>query len=113
MTTSRDDVYRAAGSSSVADAPEPMTIAQMRRHVRCRIGAQQAPRRLGQLGSMPPRATSGTRIYPASQETDGRWSADRGTRTAHPGGLIDRQALALIEPHTKSGDWIELLPLPT
>jgi molybdopterin molybdotransferase len=77
------------------------------------MAAQQAPPCLGQLGSMPPHDTSGTRIYPASQETDGRWSADRGTRSAHLCGLIGRQALALIESHTKSGDWIELLPLPT
>jgi hypothetical protein len=108
MTTCRDDVYRAA-----ADAPQLMTIEQTRRRVPWRIGTQQAPPRLRQLGSMPPRDTSGTRIHPATQETDGRWSADRGTCTAHLGGLIDRQALALIESHTKYGDWIELLPLPT
>lgn len=53
-----------------------------------------------------------TRILPARQRPDGKWSASEATHTPHLAGLIGSSALALIPPKTENTEVVELLPLP-
>ncbi|WP_141717722.1 NTP transferase domain-containing protein [Nocardia altamirensis] len=78
----------------------------------------------GRTGGAPGRALlgplhnaaeiSGTvaRIVPASFAPQGGWLGDPNIRTAHLGGLIDRDGLVIVPADAVDGATVEFLPLP-
>ncbi|PXX69055.1 molybdopterin biosynthesis enzyme [Nocardia tenerifensis] len=53
-----------------------------------------------------------TRIVPARFAPAGGWLGDPSVRTAHLGGLIDRDGLVVVPPDAADGATVEFLPLP-
>ncbi|WP_280490814.1 hypothetical protein [Nocardia farcinica] len=47
-----------------------------------------------------------------ARAAEGGWLGDAAVRTAHLGGLIDRDGLAVVPPGARDGDPVEILPLP-
>jgi molybdopterin biosynthesis enzyme/molybdopterin-guanine dinucleotide biosynthesis protein A len=72
----------------------------------------RARARTGRLANA--HAVSGpvTRVLPALALPDDTWLADAAVRTAHLGGLLGRDALAVIPPNAPDHALVELLPLP-
>lgn len=80
----------------------------------------------GRTGSQPPRPLIGplhnaaeiagpvTRIVPARSTTDptGGWIGDAAIRTAHLGGLVDRDGLVVVPAGTYDGTPVEFIPVP-
>jgi len=66
----------------------------------------------GSVANAADAGTSVTRIVPVVRQVDGTWRADTVVRTAHLGGLIGREALALLPPDPIDGQTVELLSLP-
>lgn len=54
-----------------------------------------------------------TRLLAVRANLDGHWFAELNTRTAHLAGIIDCDALAIVEPDALDGDVVELVDLPT
>ncbi|WP_227996218.1 NTP transferase domain-containing protein [Nocardia australiensis] len=53
------------------------------------------------------------RVVPARIAPTGGWDGDPHIRTAHLGGLIDRDGLVIVPADAIDGDPVEFLPLPT
>ncbi|WP_327149999.1 NTP transferase domain-containing protein [Nocardia sp. NBC_01329] len=53
-----------------------------------------------------------TRIVPARYSAGGGWIGDPAIRTAHLGGLVDRDGLVVVAPGARDGDSVEFIPLP-
>ncbi|RJO80054.1 molybdenum cofactor biosynthesis protein [Nocardia panacis] len=51
------------------------------------------------------------RVVPVRGAPQGGWFGDPNIRTAHLGGLIDRDGLAVVPPDARDGDPVEFLPL--
>lgn len=54
-----------------------------------------------------------TRLVAVRANPDGHWEAELNTRTAHLAGIIDCDALAIVEPDALDSDVVELVDLPT
>jgi molybdopterin biosynthesis enzyme/molybdopterin-guanine dinucleotide biosynthesis protein A len=77
----------------------------------------------GRTGAMPQRALTGPlhnaseiagpvpRVVPARSADNGGWLGDADIRTAHLGGLIDRDGLVIVPAEAMDGDRVEFLPL--
>ncbi|MBF6211099.1 NTP transferase domain-containing protein [Nocardia puris] len=52
------------------------------------------------------------RVVPARIAPAGGWIGDPGVRTAHLGGLVDRDGLVIVPPDAADGTLVEFLPLP-
>ncbi|MFI5539480.1 NTP transferase domain-containing protein [Nocardia sp. NPDC051900] len=77
----------------------------------------------GRTGALPARPLRGplhnaaeiagqvTRIVPARAAEEGGWIGDPVVRTAHLGGLIDRDGLVVVPPDAGDGAIVEFLPL--
>ncbi|MGQ4614356.1 NTP transferase domain-containing protein [Nocardia sp. R7R-8] len=77
----------------------------------------------GRTGALPARPLRGplrnaaeiagqvTRIVPARAAEDGGWIGDPAIRTAHLGGLVDRDGLVLVPPDAGDDAIVEFLPL--
>lgn len=80
----------------------------------------------GRTGAHPPRPLTGplhnatevsgpvTRIVPARSATDpgGGWIGDPTIRTAHLGGLVDRDGLVIVPANAHDGTPVEFIPVP-
>jgi len=51
------------------------------------------------------------RIVPARRDDEGGWIGDLSVRTAHLGGLIDREGLVVVPAGAHDGDLVEFIPL--
>ncbi|MBF6383477.1 NTP transferase domain-containing protein [Nocardia farcinica] len=79
--------------------------------VAARTGAQPPRPLLVPLANAAAVAAPVTRVVPA-RAAEGGWLGDAAVRTAHLGGLIDRDGLAVVAPGARDGDPVEILPLP-
>ncbi|WP_040797887.1 molybdopterin-binding protein, partial [Nocardia higoensis] len=52
------------------------------------------------------------RIVPARRDDEGGLVGDHSIRTAHLGGLIDRDGLVVVPAEANDGDLVEFIPLP-
>jgi molybdopterin biosynthesis enzyme len=68
--------------------------------------------RLARLANAGEVAGPVTRVVPALPLSDGSWIADVAVRTAHLGGLLGREALAIVAPNATDGATVEIVPLP-
>ncbi|MFD4402657.1 NTP transferase domain-containing protein [Nocardia sp. NPDC058499] len=79
----------------------------------------------GRTGAHPPRPLIGplhnateisgsvTRIVPARNATDpGGWIGDPTIRTAHLGGLVDRDGVVIVPAGAQNGSPVEFIPVP-
>ncbi|MFI1463477.1 NTP transferase domain-containing protein [Nocardia carnea] len=78
----------------------------------------------GRTGAHPPRPLIGplhnateiagpvTRIVPARSATDGGWIGDPTIRTAHLGGLVDRDGVVIVPTDAHDGTLVEFIPAP-
>ncbi|MBH0775684.1 NTP transferase domain-containing protein [Nocardia bovistercoris] len=53
-----------------------------------------------------------TRIVPARIAAEGGWTGDPHIRTAHLGGLVDRDGIVVVPSEARDGAIVEFLPLP-
>lgn len=72
----------------------------------------RARARTGRLANASAVSGPVTRVLPALALPDGTWLADSALRTAHLGGLLGRDALAVVPPNAADYTLAELLPLP-
>ncbi|MEV0297897.1 NTP transferase domain-containing protein [Nocardia sp. NPDC050710] len=77
-----------------------------------RTGAQPARALTGPLHNAADITAAVPRIVPARIAPDGGWLGDPQIRTAHLGGLIDRDGLVIVPAEAVDGAIVEFLPLP-
>ncbi|MGW5142291.1 NTP transferase domain-containing protein [Nocardia beijingensis] len=76
-----------------------------------RTGASTARQLRGPLRNATAIAGQVTRIVPARIAEEGGWIGDPTIRTAHLGGLVDRDGLVIVPPEAEDGAVVEFLPL--
>ncbi|MGY1872905.1 NTP transferase domain-containing protein [Nocardia gipuzkoensis] len=76
-----------------------------------RTGAPAARTLRGPLRNAAEIAAQVTRVVPARAAEEGGWVGDPAIRTAHLGGLIDRDGLVVVPPGAVDGATVEFLPL--
>ncbi|MEU6830329.1 NTP transferase domain-containing protein [Nocardia beijingensis] len=76
-----------------------------------RTGASTARPLRGPLRNAAAIAGQVTRIVPARLAEEGGWIGDPTIRTAHLGGLVDRDGLVIVPPDAEDGAIVEFLPL--
>lgn len=79
-----------------------------------RTGALPARRLFGPLRNATEIAGPVDRVVPArySGEPEGGWIGDAAVRTAHLGGLINREGLIVVPARARDDDRCEFIPLP-
>lgn len=120
---------RPGGSTVVAELPSTTTVLGLPGNpfaavatllaltpavVSGRTGAQPPRPLLGPLHNAAEIAGPVPRIVPARSSTDpaGGWIGDPTVRTAHLGGLVDRDGLVIVASEARDGALAEFVPLP-
>ncbi|MEU2043348.1 NTP transferase domain-containing protein [Nocardia niwae] len=76
-----------------------------------RTGAAPARPLRGPLHNAAEIAAAVPRVVPARAADEGGWVGDPAIRTAHLGGLVDRDGLVVVPPGAEDGAIVEFLPL--
>ncbi|NUP28654.1 MAG: NTP transferase domain-containing protein [Nocardia sp.] len=77
-----------------------------------RTGAPARRRATGPLRNAAEISGPVARIVPARYSDDGGWIGDPAIRTAHLGGIVDRDGLVVVAPGARDDDSVEFIPLP-
>ncbi|ONM48106.1 NTP transferase domain-containing protein [Nocardia donostiensis] len=118
---------RPGGSTVVAELPSTATVLGLPGNpfaavatllalapalVEGRTAAQPARPVVGPLHNAGEIAASVPRIVPARHEPGGGWTGDPAVRTAHLGGLLDRDGLVIVPAGAVDATKVEFLPVP-
>lgn len=118
---------RPGGSTVVAELPSATTVlglpgnpyaaiatllALVPAIVGGRTGAPARRRATGPLRNAAEISGPVARIVPARYSDGGGWIGDPAIRTAHLGGLVDRDGLVVVAPQARDDDSVEFIPLP-
>lgn len=120
-------LLRPGGSTVVAELPSRTTVLGLPGNpfaavatllalapalIEGRTGADPARRPTGPLHNAGEITSTVPRIVPARHSPNGGWFGDPAIRTAHLGGLVDRDGLVIVPADAVDGDLVEFLAFP-